>query len=439
MTVHYFFQTEIRKWLIFNFKIFIFIGTVPLWLLAIWLPSSILGALPLAGWKTNFSFCIFLHQFNDDYLRFVSGFYFCNLALVPLLYIFFLAVLKPAVQDPKILYRWHRKLQAHHRLTFAMILAVNSICWTPFHLYLLTACLSCSFSYMANGFVLEYLYMIALAPSLIIPLMFSIRSSVVDKCASKIARCVTFRDERKYNHNPLSAYHYSSSSGSGTSGSGSRNKSPLFYIDELSRKTAPQPQPEGGIRPSFFVPKYLPTEHVEQPQQTDSYPTLMTSEGASTGTKVGRYVKQSSKKYKKYPAPTSGAAVKNGALQNFRAYINRGYRNDRNEAEYGNGSNDEIVAKGGRGVGDGTDTDSQCGFPIPSPPPCQHSIYASHYYSRLNIDGNNSKYEYWYFLSLSSEMAWTALVLSLDETHFSKLWILICCFSQRNVHQEGLC
>ncbi|CAL8069820.1 unnamed protein product [Orchesella dallaii] len=380
-------------------------GTVPLWLLAIWLPSAILGSLPLAGWKTNFSFCIFLHQFNDDYLRFVSGFYFCNLALVPALYIFFLTVLKPGVQDPKILYRWHRKLQAHHRLTFAMILAVNSICWTPFHLYLLTACLSCSFSWLANGFVLEYLYMIALAPSIIIPLMFSIRSSVVDKCASKIARCVTFRDEQKYNHNPLSAYHYSSSSASGTSGSGSRNKSPLFYIDEFSRmaytKTTPgnpivhqavqQQQPKEQTRgKSFFVPKYLPTDQGHQlQQQTDSIPTIVGSvEGTAKkgGGGGGRYIKQGSQRnYNK-----NSGSVKNGALKNFRAYINKGYRNDRNEAVYAAGSsnsNEEIV-RDNRGVGDGTDdTDSQCGFPIPSPPPGQQNAIYSHYYSRLNIDG----------------------------------------------------
>lgn len=345
----------------------------------------------------------------------MSGFYFCNLALIPALYIFFLTVLKPAVQDPKILYRWHRKLQAHHRLTFAMILAVNAICWTPFHLYLLTACLTCQFSYLANGFVLEYLYMIALAPSLIIPLMFSIRSSVVDKCASKIARCVTFaRGEEKYNHNPLSAYHYSSSA-SGTSGSGSRTKSPLFYIDELSRKSSapyhlhqPRQQPTVHIentginhKLNFFVPKYLPTNQAQYENPTGNELTL-------TAPKPGRYVKQSTSKHNKQSSsqapsssqshPAGGSQGGMGALKNFRTYINKGYRNDRNEPVYdaaqsGNNSNDELVTKGGRGVGDGTDdTDSQCGFPIPSPPPSQNAIYASHYYSRLNIDGN--KYGY---------------------------------------------
>lgn len=305
--------------------------------------------------------------------------------------------------------------------------------------------------------------MIALAPSLIIPLMFSIRSSVVDKCASKIARCVTFaRNEEKYNHNPLSAYHYSSSSASGTSGgSGSRNKSPLFYIDEFSRKAGTpyhlhQPSQhqlqkqqqkhqqqqqqqqaqyqEGGIshKLNFFVPKYLPTDHGHH-HQTESIPTIAGSDGfggpISTGTsggapKSGRYVKQGSQKHSKQHksssnnnnAPSSSSTSQHhqqnqgsssgGALKNFRAYINRGYRNDRNEHVYtsaggggggggsGNNSNDELVTKGNpRGAGDGTDdTDSQCGFPIPSPPPSQNAIYASHYYSRLNIDGGQYGY-----------------------------------------------
>ncbi|CAG7826382.1 unnamed protein product [Allacma fusca] len=227
-------------------------GTVPLWLLSIWLPSIILGSLPMAGWRSNFSFCIFLHQFKDDYIRFSSGFYLTTVLLIPCLYIFFVIVLKPR-KDPRMLYRWHRKLQAHHRLTFALILAINIICWTPFHCYLLMACLTCSYAYLASGFTLEYLYMLALVPSIIIPLMFSIGSNAGNKCANKISKCVHFLEHEETNKNPLA----------------NLKRSPLFFIDdaiqqhqrELKEKLSSDSSRQSSSRSkdkSFFAAPYLP-------------------------------------------------------------------------------------------------------------------------------------------------------------------------------------
>lgn len=310
-----------------NYKRYISLsqGTIPLWLLSIWLPSIILGLLPIVGWrKTNFSFCVFIYQFNDDYLRFISWFFIVCICLIPCIYIYFLIFLKAKQgllsssssfqpyntttttgtgnsldQTPRVpvVYRWYRKLQSHHRLTFSLILAINILCWLPFHVYLLLSCQTCPYSeFSANGFILEYLFMFTLTPSLVIPLLFSLRSNFLEKCASKIVRCVTFRNDTSfYNHhdedggcnnhrrqkpkiNPLA-----SSLSSLPPSPYHPQKSSLFFIDDIhsssnasfSSSVPPTTSRNSGASSSsnanimlrsdkennnntFFVPHYLP-------------------------------------------------------------------------------------------------------------------------------------------------------------------------------------
>ena len=367
-------------------------GTVPLWLLSIWLPSGIMGSLPLSGWKTSFRFCIFLYQFNDDYLRFIGGFWFSCILAIPFLYLFFLTFLK-SKKEEQILYRWHRKLQAHHRLTFILVLVVNILCWSPFHAYLLLACQSCLYSSLSSsGDMLEHLFILALLPSLIIPLMFSIRSTFVDKCVQRISQCVTFGGESSYGtypdhgfetKNPLS--HHTTSS-----------KSPLFFIDDIvystsasssasrksgdkdkmmrrtlqnnsadidSRRSSYNSNANGGLgtvrTSSFFVPHYLPnpkSNAATKPPQNQS--TLETK-----SVNCNNFKSSFKNKYESYYSTISSPQPPNrntnrGKLRNFCAYLNTGATGDNNEVEH---------------VYDSLDSDSKYGFPI-IPIPNVHQV-----------------------------------------------------------------
>lgn len=191
-------------------------GTVGLWLLAIWLPSLILGSLPLSGWRNPFNFCIFLHQFNDDYLRFVGGFHFATLLAIPLLYLHLRCAVRklphPLPPAPT-LYRWERKLRRSHGILAVSALTLNALCWSPFQAYLLLACSSClwgsTLTSFGGGLLHEYLYILALLPAIALPTLFSIRASLLTNCALnlRLQLSATGKD-----NNPLSR-HSSSHSG----------------------------------------------------------------------------------------------------------------------------------------------------------------------------------------------------------------------------------
>ncbi|XP_035702299.1 adenosine receptor A2a isoform X2 [Folsomia candida] len=235
-------------------------GTVPLWLLAIWLPSGIIGALPLSGWRNPFNFCIFLHQFNDDYLRFVGGFHFATLAAIPAIFVhlhcFIRRTTRPSQQRPPVatLYRWQRKLRSQHGLIFVAALSLNALAWSPFHAYLLLVCATCPLSAYGSGFLHEYLFILALLPAILLPALTSIRASVLTQCATKVATSCS-RDRR--DTNPMSSqssklfsihdHNYPTRTTTTTTTTNTATSSSI-YRDTLT----------GRGKGSLFLPRYLP-------------------------------------------------------------------------------------------------------------------------------------------------------------------------------------
>jgi len=332
-------------------------GTVPLWLLAIWLPSLLIGSLPLAGWKTSFSFCIFLYQFNDDYLRFVAGFHLTCIAVMPCLYLFFVTVLRPVKTEIGTLYRWHRKLQAHHKLTFILVLVVNVLCWTPFYIYLLLACLSCPWSSWANAYILEYLSILSSIPSVVIPLMFTMRSSSVrDRCA----KFVHFREDENYEDDFVDNrwtknLRYQEPNGRRIEKDSFQPRSSLFFID--SGVPINGSNKSSRRNNNFFVPRYFPN----------------TGDVSKTKTTVERM--KSNEKNKKWTMDAGGynnSVTKFNAyrelngrapLKNFCAYFNSAYEkyNECNAHYY---QHHEGRRNKKFDVVEDSDSDSKCGFPI---------------------------------------------------------------------------
>jgi hypothetical protein len=360
-------------------------GTLPLCLSAIWLPSIILGSLPIAGWTSQppFSFCIFAEQFAPEYLRFVAGFFLSILFLgIPILYANFLIFIRGrsgsgtlapegtagAGGTIKTLYRWQRKLHQHHSLVFTSILVLNLLCWTPFQVYVLLLSSIQGGLGGSEGFLLEYLFVIALLPAIGVPLGFTLRSNILNQCALRVAR--GGNNENPYHHtNPLSQRSRGglnkgggggglfyitgknnslmSSSGASTGITTLNTSSTTLYKDTLSSKKG-----------HFFVPRYLPSTEVVGLQQGTGGRYLKKNQ-IKSGTGSGRYMR-TLRVLSRTLAPKqmiySKILIPICILHYYRKNEAFNYKED-DEPIYAN----TTLKKPQQQL---TETDSQCGFPI---------------------------------------------------------------------------
>lgn len=214
-------------------------GTIPLWLLALWTPICVTASLPILGWRTDFSFCLFLLQFKRNFLKFVGGVHITSLLLALFLPIFFKAFLRPPGREAFVHNRWKRKLQQQQRTTIFLVVLFYIICSTPFHTFLLFVP-----DELPNPLTLHFLFIPSLIPALIVPLLLAVRATPPLPTTNQIPR----------NKNPLST--------------------PLFFVNSKRGHRIPPGYPH------FFSPPYLPKESLSQDRtpSVDSYETSLSSD-----------------------------------------------------------------------------------------------------------------------------------------------------------------
>lgn len=153
----------------------------------IWTLSFIMAFLPVFGWRTSFSYCMFFYQYYKSYFFLLTILFFVCLLVVASLHSYIvLTTRSPTSATFHMKCSRNRQRQDNRLTTTVAILAVLSVIfWTPLLLYLVLACPQC-IARSDNNFILLGVFALALTNALLSPLIYAFRVKQLRHFVSEI-------------------------------------------------------------------------------------------------------------------------------------------------------------------------------------------------------------------------------------------------------------